>query len=568
MGEDALRTERSSVAGLHESQDLVVPSPSPVRSSPAQSLSRAAGGAAASSRAGEGQGQVHAITVLTLLDKLVNMLDTVQENQLKIERRQAGLELAVRGVQNDVIKLSKNHTSTSNTVSKLLEKSRKVSLHSREVRDRMDRQAEQVKRLEASHAHLLKRNNFKVLIFQEEKEIPASVFVKNPAPLPCEALDEVPADTNRSQEEALQTIELSSDEEPEPDREEEEAELADEHLEKSRAEKIKRSSLKKVDSLKKAFSRQNIEKKMNKIGSKIVSPEKREKIKKSLSHSGKSPSLKLPPLTFGIGKKGKGGESTSQEEGTPAVDASIELAPINGLGEEEEEHSEPVECKAEADSMEKEEEVPSPSASGVDDEPSVKEDEIPEGTLSTPLSQEDPALPSTPQPQKQEEEVEPEKGEKEELIQENESYIEEEVEKDVKEERESVTEVEKEDEDKENPKEEMAQAEQENDGGQNAPEKESHVEVEEMEHSQENSQEEKETHEEADQEGGEENEEEKLGKVEVEEKKDGDLNVQGEEETPVVVEKEAVEEQNPHEERMSPVEALAQPESLMVQQAS
>ncbi|XP_036401915.1 caveolae-associated protein 2-like [Megalops cyprinoides] len=565
MGEDALQAERSSVAGLHESQDLVVPSPSPARSSPAHSLSRAAGGGTASSRAGEGQ--VHAITVLTLLDKLVNMLDTVQENQLKIERRQAGLELAVRGVQNDVIKLSKNHTSTSNTVSKLLEKSRKVSLHSREVRDRMDRQAEQVKRLEASHAHLLKRNNFKVLIFQEEKEIPASVFVKDPAPLPCEAMDEVPVDTNRSQEEALHTIELSSDEEPEPDREEEEAELADEHLEKSRAERIKRSSLKKVDSLKKAFSRQNIEKKMNKIGSKIVSPEKREKIKKSLSHSGKSPSLKLPPLTFGIGKKGKGGESTSQEEATPTVDASIELAPVNSLGEEEE-PSKLVECKAEADSVEKEE-VPSPSASGVDDESSVKEDEIPEGTLSTPLSQEDPALPSTPQPQKQEEEVEPEKEEeKEELIQENESHIEEEVEKDLEEERESVTDVEKADEDKENPKEEMMQEEQENDGGANAPEKESHAAVEEMEHSQENSEEEKETHEEADQEGEEEKEEEKVGKVEVEEKKDGDLNVEGEEETPVVVEKEAVEEQNPHKERMSPVEAPVHPDSLMVQQSS
>lgn len=34
-----------------------------------------------------GQGPVNAITVLTLLDKLVNMLDTVQENQHKMEVR-------------------------------------------------------------------------------------------------------------------------------------------------------------------------------------------------------------------------------------------------------------------------------------------------------------------------------------------------------------------------------------------------------------------------------------------------------------------------------------------------
>lgn len=35
-----------------------------------------------------------------------------------------------------------------------------------QVRDRMERQAGQVKKLEANHSHLLKRDNFKVLIFQ------------------------------------------------------------------------------------------------------------------------------------------------------------------------------------------------------------------------------------------------------------------------------------------------------------------------------------------------------------------------------------------------------------------
>lgn len=51
-----------------------------------------------------------------------------------------------------------------------------------------------------------------------------------------------------------------------------------------------------MDSLKKAFSRQNIEKKMTKIGTKIVSQEQREKIKKKTS------SLKVSPLTFNIRK--------------------------------------------------------------------------------------------------------------------------------------------------------------------------------------------------------------------------------------------------------------------------
>lgn len=35
-----------------------------------------------------------------------------------------------------------------------------------QVRDKMERQGVQVKKLEANHAHLVNRNNFKVLIFQ------------------------------------------------------------------------------------------------------------------------------------------------------------------------------------------------------------------------------------------------------------------------------------------------------------------------------------------------------------------------------------------------------------------
>jgi len=35
-----------------------------------------------------------------------------------------------------------------------------------QVRDRMERQGVQVRKLEANHAHLISRNNFRVLIFQ------------------------------------------------------------------------------------------------------------------------------------------------------------------------------------------------------------------------------------------------------------------------------------------------------------------------------------------------------------------------------------------------------------------
>ncbi|XP_042371797.1 caveolae-associated protein 2-like [Plectropomus leopardus] len=81
------------------------------------------------------QGPVNAITVLTLLDKLVNMLDAVQENQNKMEVHQVEMEGVVRGIQADMTKLSKSHSHTSNTVSKLLDKSRKLSVTMKEVND-------------------------------------------------------------------------------------------------------------------------------------------------------------------------------------------------------------------------------------------------------------------------------------------------------------------------------------------------------------------------------------------------------------------------------------------------
>ncbi|XP_007094766.2 caveolae-associated protein 2 [Panthera tigris] len=320
MGEDAAQAEKfqhpgSAVWQEKPASPSLVPSSTP---SPSLNLGSA-------EEAIRDNSQVNAVTVLTLLDKLVNMLDAVQENQHNMEQRQISLEGSVKGIQNDLTKLSKYQASTSNTVSKLLEKSRKVSAHTRAVKERMDRQSAQVKRLENNHAQLLRRNHFKVLIFQEENEIPASVFVKEPVSSPAEEKEEL-ADENKSLEETLHTVDLSSDDEL-PHDEETLEDSAEEKMEESRAEKIKRSSLRKVDSLKKAFSRQNIEKKMNKLGTKIVSVERREKIKKSLTSnhqkisSGKSSPFKVSPLTFGRKKvrEGEGpAENETKSEDTPS----------------------------------------------------------------------------------------------------------------------------------------------------------------------------------------------------------------------------------------------------------
>ncbi len=248
--------------------------------------------------------------------------------------------------------------------------------------------------------------SFSFFLVQEENEIPSSVFVKEPAPLP-EVEEETPAiDANRSQEEGLQTIALSSDEEQGPEEDEDEIlailDLESEsRVEKSRAEKIKSSSLKKVDSLKKAFSRQNIEKKMNKISTKIVSQEKREKIKKSLTPnhqknpSAKSSSFKVSPLTFNI-KKNRSGDADPEAEASAQSEsavASIELAPIESPTEDlsfREVHSQLApaqeEVKAAVEAMEKDE-VPNILNGTAEVELSITEDVSEEYAFSVTLPQ-------------------------------------------------------------------------------------------------------------------------------------------------------------------------------------
>ncbi|XP_041725455.1 caveolae-associated protein 2-like [Coregonus clupeaformis] len=376
MGEDSSHAERSSNSSSisvnpqhyhaqQDNMDLLVPSfsPSSAPSSPSNTLSKL--GLKSPGSPGPGsptspmaRDQVSAITVVALLDKLVNMLAAVQENQRRMEQRQADLEGAVQGVQGDVTRLSKNHTSTSNSVSKLLERSHKVNTHMKEVRERLDKQASQVKQLEANHGHLLKRNHFKVLIFQEDNEIPSSMFIKDSPKTPqaSQLEDNAPAaptpsvtgtDAYRSQEEGLHNISLySSDNDTGGLHEEDEAlegeaalglEAALPSFERSKADRLKSSSLKKVDSLKKAFSRQSIEKKMTKISTKIVPPASREKIKKSFmpnhpkSPAAKSSSFKVSPMMFNMKKLRGEGEASLHPGGSPSGHAHVEIPPLGSM---------------------------------------------------------------------------------------------------------------------------------------------------------------------------------------------------------------------------------------------
>lgn len=174
MEDDGVHAEPASSSGsgsmhtIPQQQELLLPSRSSAPSSPTGTGTLSRFGLKSPTAAGPSSPghQVSAITVVALLDKLVNMMESVQDNQRRMETRQGDLEQAVRVLQGDVTRLTKNHLATSACVTKLLERSRKVNGHVKEVKERLDRQAVQVKKLEANHNHLLKRNHFKVLIFQ------------------------------------------------------------------------------------------------------------------------------------------------------------------------------------------------------------------------------------------------------------------------------------------------------------------------------------------------------------------------------------------------------------------
>ncbi|XP_028847556.1 caveolae-associated protein 2a [Denticeps clupeoides] len=441
MGEDSSRALARTSATLPpnlslsaETQEppLLVPSFSAnsAPSSPGGTLSRLGlkSPTSPSSPGGSGGGQVSAITVVALLDKLVAMMESVQDNQQRAEKKQVELEAVVRGVQGDVTRLAKNHANTANSVNKLLERSRKTSGHVKEVRERLDRQGVQVKRLEANHAHLLKRNHFKVIIYQEDNEIPSTLMVKDPGASSMshrEGQDEASilaptptTDANRSQEEGLHTISLTSDEEDDETsvvaaaaavasvsspRSENGAEhhvedddilpgADSERFEWSRTEKLKRSSLKKVDSLKKAFSRQSIEKKFNKI----VPPERREKIKKSFtpnhpkSPTSKSSSFRVSPMTFNVKK-------VRDTDASPEVQVEVPA-----LGEGDGEFS-----TTEVHTHVEKEDIKSPSSSSsMEGGASVNEEVDPENDLTPATLAEEEVLPEQDEEDDEEEEEE------------------------------------------------------------------------------------------------------------------------------------------------------------------
>ncbi|NWI09738.1 CAVN4 protein, partial [Crypturellus soui] len=254
-----------------------------------------------------------AYTIVTVLDKVANIVDTVQASQKRIEERHREMENAIKTIQIDILKLAQAHGNTNYTVNKLLEKTRKVSSTVKEVRTRVERQSANVRKVEAKQEEMLKKNKFRVVIYQEETECPSSLSV----------IKERTRGENL-EDDFFPPDDLSSDEEY--------------YIEESKATHFKKSGMRRIDDIKKAFSRENIQKtrqnfrkKVNRLRTRIVTPERRERIRQSgerLKQSGirfKKTISQAAPMkeTFKIHKKNKERAVAEGQEGIQEGDMHI-----------------------------------------------------------------------------------------------------------------------------------------------------------------------------------------------------------------------------------------------------
>ncbi|XP_073486925.1 caveolae-associated protein 4 [Aquarana catesbeiana] len=267
------------------------------------------------------------LTIVSVLDKVATIVDTVQASQKRIEERHREMENAIKTIQIDLLKLAQAHSNTSYTVNKLLEKTRKVSTNVKDVRSRVDRQSDQVLKVESKQEEMLRKNKFRVVIFQEDIECPTKLTVTKESALDGYLKDKLYPPTD-----------LSSDEEYE--------------VPETRASRLKKSGMQRIDNIKKAFSKESMQKtkqnfgiKVNRLRTRIVTPERRERIRQSgerLKQSGerfKQSIAKAAPKkeTFKLNKKKKEKERTTaegQEVGEDDEESISEHETVEPISEE------------------------------------------------------------------------------------------------------------------------------------------------------------------------------------------------------------------------------------------
>ncbi|XP_061096922.1 caveolae-associated protein 4b [Conger conger] len=265
----------------------------------------------------------HPLNLLSLLERVAGIITEVQTCQQRMEERQLELEGNVKTIQAEVLKLAKDHTITSSTVDKLLEKTCKVGANIKDVRVRLEKQNLRVKKVETTQEELLTKNKFRVVIYQGENEIPSVPSAKSPEGASVEGPEEPDA--------IDPPVELSSDEEY----------MVVEEAGSSTAGRLKKTGLKRIESIKATFSRENLAKtkeslgtKVNRLGERIVTAERREKIRQSgerLKQSGerlKETIVKNVPAKLNLKKERTVAEGQEGAEG--ATEGAAPVPPPKG----------------------------------------------------------------------------------------------------------------------------------------------------------------------------------------------------------------------------------------------
>ncbi|XP_068437472.1 caveolae-associated protein 4b [Clinocottus analis] len=263
-------------------------------------------------------------SIMALLERVAGLMDSVQTTQQRMEERQLALENTVKTIQTDVVKLTGDHANTSATVDRLLEKTRKVSRHVKDVRVRVENQNVRVKKVEATQGDLLAKNKFRVVIYQGDQEVKAVTPGGEPAePTTAAARADVEPDK----------FELP------PDSDEEY--MVVEEADSSAAGRAKKTGLTRIESFKATFSKENMSKtrenlgtKANKFGERIVTAERREKIRQSgerLKQSGerlKETISKSVPAKLNLKKERTVAEGQEGAEG--GAEAAAPVPPPKG----------------------------------------------------------------------------------------------------------------------------------------------------------------------------------------------------------------------------------------------
>lgn len=324
---------------------------------------------------GKSEAQMNGVMILSLLDKIIGVVDQIQQTQNGLESRQEAMEKSVSTIQGELAKLSKNHVDTANTVNKMLEKVRKVSVNVKTVRSNLEKQAGQIKKLESNESELLKRRNFKVLIYQDQVKASKASKPKTAEAgesKTVEGLEQIP-------EEGQEGISnLNSDDD---------VIIEEVHIE-TRTKRLQRTTKEQVDNIKKAFSKEkmektklktkenlektkqrtrenlektrqrtrdnlektkhSLEKKIGKLGTRMTPNQERrakiksskEKVKKSLTPDhkiyarSKTSVYRVPPFTFHVKKIREGEEEVVQNtEMVEVTEAEVQPGgEENGMG--------------------------------------------------------------------------------------------------------------------------------------------------------------------------------------------------------------------------------------------